>query len=121
MPVSVCVHVCVCMFVPEYVVCVYVQLCSGTRVCGGQRLTSAIFVVLHLMFLKQDLVRNLQCQRGGLTSISQGLPVSVPPVPTEVTDRAVLSGFFLDPNLRFLCSHEKCFVPALSPSTVLIE
>lgn len=57
--VSMCVHVCVCMFMPEYVVCVYVQLCSGTCVCGGQRLTSAVFVVLHLMFLRQDLVREL--------------------------------------------------------------
>lgn len=54
--VSVCVHVCVCMFVPEYVVCV---LCMCSSVCGGQWLTSAVFVVLHLMFLRLDLVGEL--------------------------------------------------------------
>lgn len=55
--VSMSMFACLCPSI--WCVCVYVQLCSGTRVCGGQRLTSAIFAVLHLMFLKQDFVREL--------------------------------------------------------------
>lgn len=42
--------------------CLCLHVCArvcGVCVCGGQWLTSAVFVVLHLMFLRLDLVGEL--------------------------------------------------------------